>query len=424
MPGLLQLLPLVGYHSRMQIAWQRWITVTVLGFVVLACTENIEAPAQCPEFCPPERIVIIDSVFTGVVMGDSAFRGYQESFNPPVMQFVTEGSALETRGVTRFRGFTSFIAGGGDTILSLDSFRIMIQMIRRDTTVDGLTLDLYQLPSDVDSTTRFDDLDQYIVDSNRVTTYAVEDTFFTGQDTLTTGALEVVFPASALPGIGADGSVAAVAWILQSPSPTYLDFGTSEGGQWPVIGRYFTIETSTGDTVKSFVPDEPTEFDSFLAADPAPLVDSLLVIGGVPSARAIIRFNLPSVIRDSSDIVKATLLMMMSQPVAAVPMDGATIRARAVTRDVGQKSPRGDVAIIVEGSGGVVLRAGEFDTVRLDITDIMVTWTRDSLLPSMIMLSAAPEAGRMFETRVFSSRSTQPPILFLSYIPPFTQRRR
>jgi len=401
----------------MQITWQRWITVTALGFVVLACTENIEAPAQCPEFCPPERIVIIDSLFTGIVMGDSAFRGYRESFNTPVMQFVTEGSVLETRGVTRFRGFTVFIAGGGDSILSLDSFRIMIQMNRRDTTVGSLALDLYQLPSDVDSVTRFDDLDQYIVDSNRVTTYSVE-------DTLVTGALDVVFPASALPGIGADSSVAAVAWILQSPSPTYLDIGTSEGGQWPVIGRYLTIETSTGDTAEIFVGDEPAEFDSFLAADPAPLVDSLLVIGGVPSARSIIRFNVPPVIRDSSDIVKATLLMMMSQPVAAVPRDGGTIRARAVTRDVGQKSPRGDVATIVAGSGGVVLQAGEFDTVRLDITDIMVTWTLDSVLPSMIMLSAAPEAGRMFETRVFSSRSSQPPILLISYIPPFAQRRR
>ncbi len=415
--GLLQLMPLVGYHSSMQITWQRWIAITAIGFLALACTENIEAPAQCPEFCPPERIVIIDSVFTGVVMGDSAFRGYQASHNPPVMQFVTEGSALETRGVTRFRGFIPFIAGGGDTILSLDSFRIVIQMIRRDTTVDSLALDLYQLSSDVDSTARFDDLDQYIVDSNRVTTYAVE-------DTLTRGALEVVFPASALPGVGEDGSVAAVAWILQSPSPTYLDIGTSEGGQWPVIGRYLTLETSSGDTVEIFVGDEPAEFDSFLAADPAPLVDSLLVIGGVPSARSIIRFNLPPVIRDSSDIVKATLLMMMSQPVEAVPRDGATIRARAVTRDVGQKSPRGDVNIIVAGSGGVVLQAGEFDTVRLDITDIMVTWTLDSVLPSVIMLSVAPEAGRMFEVRVFSSRSTQPPILFLSYIPPFEQRRR
>jgi hypothetical protein len=400
----------------MQITWQRWTTVTALGFVVLACTESIEAPAQCPEFCPPERIVIIDSVFTGVVMGDSAFRGYVESFDPPVMQFVTEGSVLETRGVTRFRPFSRFIVGGGDTILSLDSFRIVIQMNRRDTTVAGLTLDLYRLPPDVDTSTRFDDLDPYIADSNRLTTYAVE-------DTLTAGPLEVVFPGSRLPDVG-DDSVAAVAWTLQSPTPTFLDIGTSEGGEWPVIGRYLTILSSAGDTTEVFVGDEPTLFDTFLAADPVPLVDSLLVIGGLPSARSILRFNLPSLIRDSSDIVKATLLMMMSQPVASVPNDGGTIRASAVTRDVGQKSPRGDVAIIVAGSGGVVLRGGEFDTVRLDLTDIMVTWTRDSILPTTIMLSAAPEAGRMFETRVFSSRSTQPPILLLSYIPPFAQRRR
>ena len=412
----------------MQITWQRWITVTALGFVVLACTENIEAPAQCPDFCPPERIVIIDSVFTGVVVGDSAFRGYVTSFNAPVMQFVTEGSTLETRGVTRFREFSTFFAGGGDTILSLDSFRIVIQMNRRDTTVSGLTLDLYQLPPDVDSTTRFDDLDPFFVDSNRITTYPVEDTIFTANDTAIdtafTGEVTIVFPASQMPGVGADGSVASVGWSLQSPSDTYLDIGTSEGGEWPVIGRYFTVESSSGDTTNQFVGDEPTEFDTFLAADPVPLVDSLLVIGGVPSARSIIRFDLPPAIRDSSDIVKATLVMVMSEPVAAVPNDGGTLRARAVSRDVGQKSPRGDVISVVAGSGAVVLLAGEFDTVRLDITDIMVTWTLDSIFPRTIMLNAAPEAGRMFETRLFSSRSTQPPILLLSYIPPFVQRRR
>ncbi len=397
--------------------WRRWASVTAVGLGVVACRENITAPAQCPEFCPPERIDIIDTLIQGVVVGDSAFRGYVDAQTVPIMQFVTEGSAMETRGVTRFAEFEIFIAGGGDTILSLDSFRVAIQMQRRDSTVDSLELELFRLPESVDSTVRFADLDDFFVDSARITMYAIDDSVLSGR-------LEIVFPASAYPDLGADGSVASIGWRLQSPTETFVDIGTAEAAEWPLIGRYFTIQTGSGDTVHLLIGDSFTEFDTFLAAEPVPHADSVLVVGGLPSARALIRFNLPSFIRDSSDIIKATLLMVMSQPVAAVPNDAGVVRAKAVTRDVGQKSPRGDVAIIVEGSGGVILFGGDFDTIRLDLTDIMVTWTLDSLLPSTIMLNAAPEAGRMFETRFFSSRSALPPALLLSYIPPFQQRRQ
>jgi hypothetical protein len=333
------------------------------------------------------------------------------------MQFVTEGSVLETRGVTRFVGFQTFLAGGGDTILSLDSFRVVIQMLRRDTTVDSLELQLFRIPDTVDSTVRFADLDDFFMDSARITTKAID-------DSVTSGAIEVVFPASAYPSIGADGSVAAIGWTLRSPTETFFDAGTAEAGAWPIIGRYFTIRSGAGDTTNLLIGDSPTDLDTFVAADPTPHADSILVVGGLPSARTLIRFVLPSRIRDSSDIIKATLLMVMSQPVATAPNDAGVVRALPVTRDVGQKSPRGDVAIIVEGSGGVILLGGEFDTIRLDLTDIMVTWTLDSILPTTVMLHAAPEAGRMFETRFFSSRSTMPPALLLSYVPPFAQRRQ
>ncbi len=399
----------------MRMNWPRVITLVALGFGVLACRENITAPAQCPDFCPPERITVVDTILSGIVTGDSSFRGYAVAEDAPVFQLVSEGSVVETRGITRFRPFAEFSVSGGDTLVSVDSIRVTVDVLRRDTMVQDLEVVLYRIPATVDSATTYADLDPYFQDSTRLTTFAVDDSL--------TGSLEIDFPASLYPGIGPDSTQATIGWALRAPAETFLDLTTGESGQFPLIARHITVLSAIGDTVSTLIGGEFADFDTFVARSGAPLADSLLVVGGVPSARTILRFNLPARIRDSSDILKATLVLIPSSPAAAASGDGGTLRALAVTRDVGQKSPRGEVINFVPGSGAVAVLGGATDTVFLDVTNIMATWTADSILPTTLFLSAAPEAGRMFELRFFSSRTVDAPLLSLSYVPPFLERR-
>src|SRR2546422_3641901 len=54
---------------------------------------------------------------------------------------------------------------------------------------------------------------------------------------------------------------------------------------------------------------------------PTPPLDSTLAVGGAPSARSILRVVLPRAIRDSSQIIRATLILVPAVPVKGAPSD-------------------------------------------------------------------------------------------------------
>ncbi len=403
-----------GYHSRMNVPW-RWMSGVGLVFATLACQESLTSPAQCPEFCPPEQIVVLDTLLVGVVTGDSSFRGYDTSRRQPVMQLVTEGTAFETRGVMRFQPFRRLLVGVGDSILGVDSFRLVVALRRRDPDVTGIELRAHRIPLDIDSAKVPADLAPNFQDSTLVGTAIV-------RDSVQAGLTHVVIPAANLPGVGGDSSQAALGVVMRSPTESFLDLGTIEGGQSPALVRFLGVRTPN-DTI-TITDTAFVEFDNFLAPASGPVPDSVLAIGGLPSARSILRFNLPRALTDSSDVVRATLILVPVEPAAGPPKDGATLRADPLSRDVGRKSPVRAVNPIVPNSGGVAVLSGSVDTIRIDITDIMVGWRRDSTYPHAISLRSAPEAGRVFELRVHSSRSGLAPALLVSYVPPFVRRRQ
>ena len=414
-PGLVWLQTTVfEYHIMMRMS-VRLAVATAATLWALACTETITAPGDCPAFCPPERIDLVDSVFVGAVVRDSTFPDFVSAHGVELMQLVTAGSVAETRGVGRVFPFGTFVVGGQDSIVGVDSFRLDLTMRRRNIDVAALEVAVYRLPDTVDTSVVFSDLTPFFVDSNLVTTIPIH-------DTLTVGIVSGTFPATALPGVGADSTQATFGLQLRSVDATYLELGTAEAGTGVRLTRFVAVQGP--DTVTVVEGLTITEFDTFLADAAAPAADSILVVGGVPAARSILRIELPPEIIDSADIVRATLLLVPVDPVLGAPDDTSAMLAYAVARDVGQKSPPRPTNPVVVGSGATLLVTGSTDTLRLDVTDIFRTWATDSRLPHTIGLLAAPEAGRVIEIRLGSSRGSSAPRLHLTYIPAFTERRK
>ena len=170
----------------------RLAAATAATLWALACTEMTAAPGDCPDFCPPERIELVDSVFVGAVVRDSTFPDFVPAHGVDLMQLVTEGSAAETRGVGRVFPFGTFVVGGQDSIVGVDSFRLDLTMRRRNIDVSALEVAVYRLPDTVDTSVVFGDLTPFFVDSNLVTTIAVH-------DTLEVGLLSATFPVTSRP---------------------------------------------------------------------------------------------------------------------------------------------------------------------------------------------------------------------------------
>src|SRR5262249_45512521 len=79
-------------------------------------------------------------------------------------------------------------------------------------------------------------------------------------------------------------------------------------------------------------------FEPVLADNPNP---DLLYLGRPRAARTIIRFAIPIMIKDTSQILKATLLPTPAAPLNSLPnaLSADSISARTVVVDLGSKSP-------------------------------------------------------------------------------------
>ena len=110
----------------------------------------------------------------------------------------------------------------------------------------------------------------------------------------------------------------------------------------------------------------------------------------MPSARSLVRVNLPAALRDSTQIIRATLLLMPSTPAQGAPADSFTLIAHALAADIGSKSPlagNSPADSSAFGTGPVLI--GSMDTVRVEITRVLRRWAGDTLASNALFLRSA-----------------------------------
>jgi hypothetical protein len=383
-----------------------------LALAAAACRESVVAPGACPDFCPASQFEVIDTVVAGVIEREEWAAGYVYAYEATAMQVVRDSAARDSWALVRFIPFTDSLDFEDDVfpILSTDSFELRLTILRSVTDVEDLELVVHRLPVTIDKETSYEDLIPYFQDSTVIATIEVDDT---------TESVAEVLPPDAFPSLGEDSLTAAIGLALRTDSGGYVDLATREGTTGsPILTRYVTVDQA-GDTTELSDANEPV-FDSFVAPDaPAPGPDAL-GIGGSPSSRAILRVNLPSAILDSSDIVRATLLIAQDMPALGAPGDSVLFQAFALREDLGLKSPFAVPSIsdtVVPGS--LPIPVGSADTIRVDITHILRPWQSDSTLPNSLLLTVVPEAASLGELRLLSSISGTPPSLHIAYVPLF-----
>ena len=417
---------------------------------VAACTEEATAPADCPNFCPGGQIVVLDTIFTDIIVKDSAFNGYVAGHQalaataadlPGVKSrpfFLLK--AMITRRQLRVTDTTT-------VPIAIDSARLRVSIVRRDKNATNLRLRLFTLPLTVDSTSTFADLDSYfsapVVDSVNVSALlarqAIGDTatIRAWGDSIRTdsaghvlqisrsdSALHIFFSLDTLqaPFSVPDSGKLAFGVEVAADSLASIGIGTNESvGNGAVMHWFyhFTVpDTLPGpdSTAHDSLARAPS-LDSFVFSPPTAALDSNLAVGGVPSARSLLRVAIPAFLHDSIDVVRATAILV---PVAAVPgvaIDSFTILARPVLTDLGGKSPLG---ANTADFAHVVIHPGSTDTVRIEITNMVRTWVADTTRPRAFFLGQVPEATSFTEIRFYSSRTPAfRPALQVTYVKRF-----
>jgi hypothetical protein len=392
-----------------------FVAFVILAAAITGCQERLTAPAECPELCPGGQSRVFDTVITPLANSDTSYLGYVARSAAGALLVSNGLPASEDRAVYRFNARPDSIEVR-DTLraYTVDSALLALNLVARDTLVNGLKLYLYRIDSAVDIDDTFTSIDQQLVPTAIIDSLEVPDSVNSGLvQTVLRGAdvAKVALPTGT-------GGVLAIGVAVAADQPSGVRIGASAAGTGATFVSYVTLDVpDTGSVRRQSVTRAPA-FNAFVTESPLVPEDAFLTVGGEPSSRALLRFDLPEDIEDSATIVRATLELVPRSPMLGLPADPALLQAKALLADLGAKSP---VTTDERFISADTLSVGSADTVRLDMTPIVRLWQAASERPEAVFLSLLPE-GASFTRPVFGSTrsgTVGAPRLRLTYLKPF-----
>jgi hypothetical protein len=351
-------------------------------------------------------------VFTAIEGADTSFAGYLQPHQAPALLVSNGLQGFEERALVRFLRRADSVSVR-DTLraYTIDSVALNFTLVARDTTLNGLQILVYRIPTGIDSATTFAGIAPAFAPESLIAAIDVPDSLISGNLRAVFGAAElsrVQIPAT-------DSGQLAVGVRLNSPTPTGARLGSLAGGAGAVFTSYVTLDVPDTGTAKLRTIALGPAFNTYVSEVPQVNDPDLLAVGGAPSARSLIRFSLPPRIRDSATIVRATLELTAVAPVTGLPTDPARLQAGAVLADVGAKSPVSSAAgRVPEDTLDIGATTASLEAVRL-----VELWLGATTRPSALVLSLTPEAASFTRPVFYSTRAADPalrPRLRLSYL--------
>ncbi len=420
-----------------------------LGFVavifaaaVWACVEEPTSPARCPEFCPGNKLVAVESLFTDAISRDSTFQGYVLPAHAGYLPLTAEGG-IDSRSITQMNVFAPRTALDSiDTITGvkvIDSMKLLVRFLRPDPATRNLRLSFYELPDSIDSTTTLTNLTSFfaapplrVVNVDSLLGQASRRDSVLGDTVLTDGVtdtntiitsntahvvtLRLKFDSAHAPFNAADSGRLSLGVVVSADNRPSVILGSGETGLGLGASWFYRVDsagtllrpdsifykdTCSGGTCKHTHPPDSvvtnTNFDTFLYTAPALPPDSNLLIGGTPSQRALLRVNFPKKIRDSVQVLRAELFLVATPTAPVVTGDSLLIVVNRVFADFGLKSPV-DADTAIQGTSAP-FTGSPTDTVRIELTPLFRAWVSDTTLPTGVFV-------RLLSLRRFKQSTT------------------
>ena len=322
----------------------------LLGFA--ACTEQVTGSLGCPELCGDQSADLRDTTLTGIVTPDSVLTGFPQFGTVRDFTLIAQGDTADVRLVMRFdtlpNTFRHPNAIVDSAVTKVDSARITFVV---DTTVGRPKAPVTIEAFDVD-TTAADSLTGALLPLFRPDRLL-------GSQTFTVAEIRDTLP---LP-------ISNAAVLAKATAGTRLRIGlrvrSAQVVRLRVVGSFYTprltfrvspdtavrkdtvvIESKTpaGQSVATLYAMYPIVASGAL---PAP-GSGVLAVGGVNGARTYLRFDVPSILVDSVQVIRASLLLnQVPSRVAASSSDTISI----VVNPILAGAQITDVATLVQFAG-------------------------------------------------------------------------
>lgn len=397
---------------------------------VVACTEEVTGSLGCPELCKDQSAELRDTTLTGTLTIDSTLVGFPLFGTARDFTLIAQGDTADVRLVIRFdtlpNTFRHPNASVDSAITRIDSARIVFFV---DTTIGRPKAPVTIEAFDVD-TTAADSLRSALVPLFRpdrrigIRTYTVAEI----RDTL-----PLPLDSSVVLAKSAAGARLRVGLRVSSTAPVRLRVAGSVFAPRLIfrvspdtLVRRDTVvlqsKTPADDPISTLYAMYPIVVAGALPIPPSPI----LAVGGVGGARAFLRFDIPSILVDSVQVIRASLLLnQVASRVAASSSDTVAmlvtpILAGAQVTDVGTiASFAGSPAAV--GLDSVRLVPKDAGLRSIELVNLFRAWRDVGAENSIraIVLRAKQEASSAAELDFVSSEGAVDlrPRLRITYVP-------
>ena len=395
---------------------RRWSSPALLAAVAVttaACSEKLLTPVNCPELCPGGQIIVYDTVLNPIPGSDTSFAGYVTANQATGFLVSNNLPAADARGFVRFirRSDSVFVQDTARTY-TIDSVAISLTIDARDSLQPGLALLLYKLPPTVDSAATFAEINAALTPDAFIDSVEVP-------DTLHTGAVKALLSGETLARVAltpADSGVLRLGVALAAPAATGVRILTIRAGTGAPTFQTYVHAAVTDTALQEVTITRVPNYNSYVTAVPFPApTPTTLLVGGAPSARALMRFEWPSVLKDTAEIIRATLEMVPVSEVTGLANVSSTIVAQGVLVDLGAKSP-----LISDVSSSHTFSVPTSAPMPIEVLRTVQLWQGQAGRPPAFFVWLSPEASS-FSAPVFGSTATpaSQPRLRITYVRPY-----
>lgn len=407
---------------------------------VAACSEKLEGGASCPLLCPEQATNLKDTTVDGVIF-DTTVVGIPPIGAERYLMLSTHGDTLDSRVIIRFDTLTqTFTAGNSvdSTITHLDSATLVMPIVKPDTlhrpkgpitieayNVDSVPPDSVTIPTDtVASVLKAFFRPNRLIGSKTFRPESILDTLRLPISTDT--VLNRVLKGTRLRiglrmvtsnGQGYDLQIGST----QTSVPTSLVLKASKDTAAKAVTVTPLSHTPFG---LDFVAGPLADY-SILLKGGFPVPAGAIGVGGVPSRRTLIRFDVPSHIVDSTTIVRASLLLTQKPNRTVSPRDSFYVFPSAVLA----QSAVTDVRTLLQfvsaigsfGLDSLAMAPADSGVRSFEIVGLVRTWkgVTSAVSPRSIVLRSNAEGSRPGEIDFFSSKAAASvrPRLRITYVP-------
>jgi len=408
-----------------------------LAAAVGACSEDLDTGSSCPLLCPGQGLVIIDTVIEPAYVFDTTLVGFPiQGLESPLL-LSNRPDTVDVRAVIRFDTLTRFyLPPGGDTlelITHVDSafltFRIWNGGIPTpntfiidafdvfdSTVVDSIPTDLLPRfePSRLLGSFRSD---TSFVDSSRIR-IPIDSTYLRALIAEPERRLHVGLQIR-----GASSVQMKIAPYFPNGDGAAIAYSVSPDTSVRRVQGLQPFSSTPRSPV--FVAGDFVDF-SIIALAPNVLAPETFAIGGLPGARAYLRFELPRWLTDSVGVLRAQLEMVQHPVLGASATDTVRLFTHLVLagstvtdlrRAATLLSPPGiltNILSLVPSDSGIQ---------RLEMNGLVRQWSTvggDRRIPSAIVFRTETEGASPAALRFFGAAATDPtlrPRLRISYTP-------